>query len=474
MKNYLKFAITFLSLYLFSVPLYAQNNIKTLTFGRFGKVYLYQKQAKPQHVVLFISGDGGWNKGVVDMAHDLAAENTLVIGINITHYLYELNQSKEKCLYPASDFESLSQYVQKKLNFDEYRTPVLVGYSSGATLVYAILSQTPPNTFKGGISLGFSPDLAVHKPFCKGAGLKQKRDNNNREYDLLPSKKVQLPWIVIQGEIDKVCPPKLTQKFVKQASDASLILLPKVGHGFSVPGNWRPEFISAYKRILQKKEKPLTLTTSSLKDLPLEVVPASHSNNDLLGVMLSGDGGWASIDHGLSTTLADSGISVVGLNSLRYFWKKRTPEGAAADLERIIRYYMAKWHKGKILLIGYSLGADVLPFMANRLPTDLKKRIKLITFLSPSATVDFQFHLSYWLGGGHDEAYHVFPAIQKLQGLPLLCFYGDDETNSICKKMSPELAKVIVLQGGHHYDGDYQNIADLILKTIHYKPSQNY
>ncbi|HKJ33279.1 MAG TPA: AcvB/VirJ family lysyl-phosphatidylglycerol hydrolase [Balneolales bacterium] len=454
---------------LITISAFAQNNPHTITFGRFGKVYLYQKGTNPEHVVLFISGDGGWNKGVIDMARDLAAKNSLVIGIDIPRYLHSLNHSKEKCLYPAADFESLSQYVQKKLQLSTYHIPVLVGYSSGATLVYAILSQTPPNTFKGGISLGFSPDIAVNKPFCRGTGLKQKKDKNNGEYDLLPSNKVHLPWTVIQGEIDKVCSPKAAQKFVQQASDASLVPLPGVGHGFSIPEHWKPEFISAYEKILQKNEVILTPKISSLKDLPIEEVPATNSNNDLLAVILSGDGGWASIDQGLSKTLSSAGISTVGLNSLRYFWKRRTPEGASADLERIIRYYLAKWHKQKILLIGYSLGADVLPFMVRRLPSDLKKRTELITFLSPSATVDFQFHLSYWLGGGNRKTdLHVLPEIQKLQGIPLLCFYGDDEKDSICKQMSPDLAKVIALTGGHHYDGNYQQIAEYIMKDIHY------
>jgi type IV secretory pathway VirJ component len=446
---------------------FAQEQTHSLTFGRFGKVTLYQKQAKPEHVALFISGDGGWNNSVIDVARDLAARNTLVIGIDINHYLHSLNNSKEKCLYPASDFEALSQFIQKKLQFDNYHIPVLIGYSSGAALVYAILAQAPPNTFKGGISLGFSPYIQVTKTFCKGTGLKQKKAKNNNGYDLLPSDKVHLPWIVLQGEIDKVCSPEIAKKFVKQAPNAMLVLLPGVGHGFSVPRHWKPELINSFQKILAKSETLPTPIISTLKDLPVEEVPAAHSDNNILAVILSGDGGWASIDQGLSKTLSDSGISAVGLNSLKYFWKRRTPQGTSVDLERIIRYYMATWHKDELLLIGYSLGADVLPFMAYRLPNDLKQRTRLITLLSPSATVDFQFHLSYWLGGGDRKTdLHVLPEIKKLQGLPLLCIYGDDEKDSTCKKIPANLAKVVPLTGGHHYDGNYQNIANLILKNI--------
>src|SRR5512139_2393847 len=111
----------------------------SVEFGRFGKVALYSPQGEPSHVVLFISGDGGWNLGVVDMARELASLDALVIGIDIVHYLKELEASSEKCSYPAADFESLSKFVQKKLDFPRYIQPVLIGYSSGATLVYAIL-----------------------------------------------------------------------------------------------------------------------------------------------------------------------------------------------------------------------------------------------------------------------------------------------------------------------------------------------
>ena len=85
---------------------------ETLDYGRFGKLTLYRETSQPNHVVLFISGDGGWNLGVIDMAKSLAGLDALVIGIDITHYLGELARSADKCSYPASDFEFLSKYIQ--------------------------------------------------------------------------------------------------------------------------------------------------------------------------------------------------------------------------------------------------------------------------------------------------------------------------------------------------------------------------
>jgi type IV secretory pathway VirJ component len=95
--------------------------------GRFGTVHIYQQSPQPGQVVLFVSGDGGCNQGVVDMARTLAGRDALVVDIDIIYYLKQMGQSKEPCLYPSADFEALSKYVQKRLDYRQYVQPVLVG-----------------------------------------------------------------------------------------------------------------------------------------------------------------------------------------------------------------------------------------------------------------------------------------------------------------------------------------------------------
>ncbi len=181
-------------------------------------------------VVLFVSGDGGWNLGVVDMARALAANDALIIGIDITHYLNQLEKSAEACVYPGADFELLSKFVQKKFGFPHYRTPILVGYSSGATLVYAILTQSPPGTFRGAMSLGFCPDLDVKKPFCKGAGLEWQPGARQKGCVFGPAHHLREPWIAFQGTIDQVCDPAATETFVQQVEGGRIIMLPGSHH----------------------------------------------------------------------------------------------------------------------------------------------------------------------------------------------------------------------------------------------------
>jgi type IV secretory pathway VirJ component len=206
----------------------------------------------------------------------------------------------------------------------------------------------------------------------------------------------------------------------------------------------------------------------SVGDLPLIEVPAADGAREFLAVLITGDGGWAVPDRGLSRDLAASGISVVGLNALKYFWKARTPEVCAADLARILRHYLAAWRKTRTILIGYSLGADVLPFMMNRLPEDLQAGVTMIVLLGPSASSDFEFHISDWLGGGPGkDARPTIPEIEKFPpGLTVLCVYGQGDDDQICTKLDPRRVRCIQLPGGHRLKSGYGPVAAAILDSL--------
>ena len=437
----------------------------SLSFGRFGTTHLYQP-VHPTQVVLFVSGDGGWNKGVVDMARSLAAMQALVVGIDITHLLKQLSIASETCSYPAADFEALSQYVQQKVRMADYITPLLVGYSSGATLVYAVLVQAPPNTFLGAVSMGFCPDLPLVKPFCKGNGLEFEAGPKGKGFSFLPARKLSAKWIAFQGLADQVCNPDEVKRYADQVENAEVVLLPKVGHGFSVQKNWLPQFKHAIELVAAKTPEQYRPSLQDLADLPLVEVPAPAvgAYQQLMAVIVSGDGGWASIDRQIGEFLSQSGIAVVGLNSLKYFWTRKTPDQSAADLTRILWAYLRAWNKQKVILIGYSRGADVLPFMVSRLREDLLSRVVLTALLGPETSVDFQFHIADLLGGGtHSTDLPTLPEVQKLYGQRLACFFGADESNSLCTHLDSSQVEIVQLKGGHHFGGDYAGIARQIM-----------
>jgi len=441
---------------------------ETLTYGRLGTVTLY-RGPHPRHLVLFFSGDGGWNQGVVDMARSLAQMDTVVAGINLPYFLKRLAATNEACSYPAADLEGLSKLIQKKLGFATYEAPVLVGYSSGATLAYAILVQAPPNTFRGAISMGFCPDLPLKRPFCEGHGLKGEPGPKGKGISFLPASTLEQPWIAFQGDADKVCFKDDVVRYASQVKGAHVVVLPLVGHGFSKQARWLPQFRDAFRHLVETQQaETRPVSAKELEGLPLvEVTARGAGGGDALAVIVSGDGGWAGLDREVAGVLSAKGVPVVGLDSLRYFWTARTPDVAARDLARILRHYLAAWNRKEALLIGYSLGADVLPYMASRLPADLLDRVRLLALLGPDRYATFEFHVTEWLHLGESKEFPVLPEVKKLAGRPpLLCVYGKkEEDESICPEIAPPLGKAVALSGSHHFGGDYDTVADLILES---------
>ncbi len=449
----------------FSAGAFAADEVteSTLEFGRFGKIALYGPAAEPERVVLFISGDGGWNLGVVDMARELAGLDALVVGVDIRHYLKSLAASPDNCANAAVDFEALGQFVQKKLGYRQFHRPLLVGYSSGATLVYATLAQAPPGTFSGAVSLGFCPDLLLHKAMCKGAGLNFNSDPKLGQI-FAPASHLAEPWVVLHGDQDQVCSLQSAGDFVGKVPGGSLVSLPKVGHGFSAPRNWLPQFKQAFRHIEQAAPKATAAFPgkAAIDELPLREVAGQPG--DTLAILLSGDGGWAGLDKELAAALAARGITVIGWDSLRYYWTARTPDAAANDLARIITHYRSALKRNKIILLGYSFGAEVLPFLVRRLPTELKTQIEKVVLLGPGTHAHFEFKLTDWLGGT-DAGLDIKSELARLADLSVLCVHGAEERDSLCPKLEPGMGKSIALPGGHHFAGDYLGLANLITES---------
>ncbi len=443
---------------------------ETVTFSPFGTVHVYAPPDPATEVVLFISGDGGWNLGVIPMARRLQAEGALVVGIDIRTFLAGLDRSGP-CAYPAGSLEELSRAVQLRHRLPEYRAPILVGYSSGATLVYAALAQAPPETFRGAISLGFCPDVSLRTPLCRGRGLISRPKAKGTGADLDAFAGMGVPWAVLQGEIDQVCAPAETARFVAQVGSGRLVSLPKVGHGFSVTPRWESQYLDAYRRIAAEAvpapppapSAGASRATEDLSSLGLAEVLATGRESELMAVVLTGDGGWAEIDKRVAARLAENGIPVVGWSSLKYYWTPRTPEAAAHDLARILERYERTWGKRRFLLVGYSFGADVLPFLVSRLPADLRSRIALVGLLGLSEQASFEFHMAGWLGveTGHHP---TVPEVARLEATPLLCLRGEDEADSACRLL--HAVRTVTLPGGHHFGGDYGGIADALLADL--------
>ena len=440
------------------------HDARAIGAGRFGIAQVYVPEGKPRSVAIFVSGDGGWELGVINMARALRDMGAVVIGVDINHYLASLRHAAQRadahCENIAADLESLNHQVQKQIGLSEYHVPVLVGYSSGATLVYAALVQSPPGTFAGALSLGFCADQDfAGAQLCPGNGLRYTQ-NAQHELVLAPASTLRQPWIALQGQKDQVCDALAADEFVAQVAGGAVVKLPLVGHGFSVERNWLPQFRAAYAR-LAALPPTVAVAAPEISDLPLHEVHAAAAAQEF-ALLITGDGGWAGLDQELAARLAANGVPTVALNSLKYFWTARTPEQTAQDVARVLRHYFAAWRAQRVLLIGYSFGADVLPFVVNRLPPDLRARVASVSLLGIDAHASFEVHVAEWVGSD-DGGPPTRPELTALTGVPVLCIYGEGETDSICPALPPGMVSRQQLGKGHHFSGDYALLADHIL-----------
>jgi pimeloyl-ACP methyl ester carboxylesterase len=202
-------------------------------------------------------------------------------------------------------------------------------------------------------------------------------------------------------------------------------------------------------------------------DLPLTTLPALPGR--LLAVVLTGDGGWAAGDRSIATALVRHGVAVVGLSSPRYLMRRPTAAEASADLARILRHFLAGWHRQQAIVVGYSRGADIGPFMVSRLPADLRSRVALTALLGPGPMASFRFGLfdilrSHTSSGGLP----VSAEVAKLRGTPVLCIYGARDRGAICSSLQAAgLARAVVRKGGHAVgSGDGPAVVDAILGAV--------
>ena len=454
-----------------AAPATAAPTAQRLSHGRFQNLWVYTPPGAATSFVLLLSGDEGWSSTADTMARQLTQQGAMVTGIDWAKFKANLEADSDECLFPDGDLENLSHFVQAYFHSPSYLAPILVGYSSGASFAYAMLAQAPRNTFAAALTLGFCPALDLQKLLCKGSGLEFSRNAQRRGLDLLPGKALGNPWLNLSGDADRTCPAPAAQSFIAQVRGAAMLTLPKVGHDFSSPARWLPPFTAGYNKLVTQNPTRIAPPPAGLSDLPVIEIPAQLGVNpspgarlDSFAILMSGDGGWAGLDQDVAGALSAKGIPVVGLDSLRYYWTARTPDGLAADTDRMIRYYLAHFGKKRVLLIGYSQGADVLPFAVNRLPAATRARVALAAVMGMSEHALFEFHLSGWISDDNSGP-ATLPEINRITGMPVLCIYGADENDSLCPKLDPKKFDIVKLKGGHHFDGDYAGLARQILSV---------
>lgn len=221
--------------------------------------------------------------------------------------------------------------------------------------------------------------------------------------------------------------------------------------------HWFPQWTPEVWRVLD--EPGMVPVPATLSDLPLTVVDGSDAKAPLV-VLLSGNLGWWAIDQGLTQGFRARGATTVGLNSLAYFVHHRTPEEVAQTLARVVS---VMGPQRDLVLVGYSYGADILATCYDSLPAEVKARVKLVSLLAMSRSVRYGIGLGKWFA----EQRETLSGVRKIIGPAVACVQGANEIKrSGCVFLDPKTVNIITIPGGHHFDGDYADLAGRVWMNL--------
>lgn len=179
---------------------------------------------------------------------------------------------------------------------------------------------------------------------------------------------------------------------------------------------------------------------------------------------ISGDGGMNKFSTSLCADINKAGYQVTAMDARSFFWHKKTPEQTASDISQYLERELTLFPTPRIIFVGYSFGADVTPFIVNMMPPTLKEKLMSVVMLSPSTSTDFEIHVADLFGGSSKRSMEVLPAINAMNIPKAAIIFGSDETGYGKDRVTLRNCMLLTIQGNHHYDGDTQKVASVIMK----------
>jgi type IV secretory pathway VirJ component len=118
----------------------------------------------------------------------------------------------------------------------------------------------------------------------------------------------------------------------------------------------------------------------------------------------------------------------------------------------VIERCSKEWNKETILLVGFSFGAEIIPFLYNRLPSNMQEKVKLVVLLTPAKTSQFRIRLRDMIGmDKKKEPYNVVDETAKINTARVLAIYGTKEKPSLEESDKQPNLKIELIKGGHGF-----------------------
>lgn len=199
--------------------------------------------------------------------------------------------------------------------------------------------------------------------------------------------------------------------------------------------------------------------------LPLKIWENNNQDKPIL-FYVSGDAGLGSFSKSICENLHQQGYDVYALNSKVYFWNERDPKQTAKILSEFIETKFKKNQNQGLIFIGYSFGADALPFIINQLPKITKQRVHQLIFLDPYETTDLEIHYKNLLFENVEGKWNAIPEINRLHNLHLSIILSDYGKDYPYQKITLPNKDVISLGGNHHFNRNFTLVTQTILKQL--------
>ena len=206
-------------------------------------------------------------------------------------------------------------------------------------------------------------------------------------------------------------------------------------------------------------------STVQSQNLPIKEWTANAHDKPLI-FYISGDGGMNKFSTSLCEAFYKKGFDVSALNARSYFWDKKTPEKTADDINNFLTEKLSGRKNQQIVLIGYSFGADVVPFILKGVSKNIDDKILVSFLMASSGNTDFEIHWADIFGSNTKRSMDVVTEINKLTDEKIVIISASDDKTLAVNNITLKRFTHEVLPGGHHFDGDTEEIVKVILNDM--------
>jgi type IV secretory pathway VirJ component len=93
----------------------------------------------------------------------------------------------------------------------------------------------------------------------------------------------------------------------------------------------------------------------------------------------------------------------------------------------------------------------------------LQTQIATVSLLGVDSKASFEISVTDWIGTD-ESGLPTRPELANLSSAPVLCIYGQGEKDSICPSLPGTRIRAEEVGSGHHFGGEYDELADKILE----------